>query len=169
MYDAADQVTAFGSMTYRHDAVGNLVERAGEDQPRLACTYDGLGRLTGLQVGDDGIAYEYDGLGRRASRSDSSGRTRRIFDGVSVVAELSPTGDVALETMAGLLVLHRQDPSGEYYLHADGNGNAAVITGHGGAVLAQYEYTAFGTRVPLSSDPALPVRLGFCGALGVRE
>jgi RHS repeat-associated protein len=169
MYDAADQVVASGSVSYRHDAVGNLAERTGDGQLSRACTYDGLGRLTELRTGDNVVTYEYDGLGRRVSRTDETGLTKRIFDGASVAAEVGSVGDVALETTAGLLVLHRHDAAGEYYLHADGNGNTGVVTDQAGAVLARYAYTPFGSRLPLASSPELPGLFGFCGAFGVRQ
>jgi RHS repeat-associated protein len=168
-YDAADQVLASGTLTYRYDATGSLVERAGEGQPRLACTYDGLGQVTELRAGEDVVTYQYDGLGRRVARTDRTGLTQRIYDGLSVVAELSPSRDAALETTAGLLVLHRQDSTGQYYLHADGNGNAGLVTDGAGALVARYAYSAFGSRLPLGASPELPGPLGFCGAFGVRQ
>lgn len=56
-YDAGDQVMASGSVRYRYDAAGNLVERIGDGKRRLVCAHDGLGQLIELRVGDETVTY----------------------------------------------------------------------------------------------------------------
>ncbi|HEY3240847.1 MAG TPA: DUF6531 domain-containing protein, partial [Acidimicrobiia bacterium] len=166
-YDDADQVTTSGTCTYRHDQVGNLVERTGGQQPALTCAYDALGRVIELRAGDEVVTFGYDGLGRRVTRTGNDGTTTRIFDGASVLADLAADGTATLETTAGLLVLHRQGPSGRSYLHADANTNVSEVTDNTGAIMARFSYTPFGAR-NTSEGAEAGTPLAFCGTIGVR-
>jgi len=85
-----------------------------------------------------------------------------------VIAEVNPDGTATVETVAGLLVLHRQGPAGSSYLHADSNTNVTDVTDDSGDVVARFSYTPFGVRTTLYGDPAVAGPLGFCGTLGVR-
>jgi RHS repeat-associated protein len=170
VYDAADQLVADGTATYRHDAAGNLTARAptNDSAPR-SCHYDSLGRPDRLTVAGQDVTFAYDGLGRRVSRTDHAGRTLRVYDGASVIAELDDHGNPTFETTAALLVLSRHGPSGHRYLHPDPTTSVSEVTDDTGAIVARFRYTPFGVRATTDGDSHAAGPLGFCGTLGVRE
>lgn len=169
-YDAADQVLADGAATYRHDPAGNLTARIPTNGgPAFACDYDSLGRPARLTTAGEHVAFAYDGLGRRVARTDQDGRTLRVFDGPSVIAELDDDGNLNVESTAGLFVLSRNGPSGHRYLHPDPTTSVGEVTDDTGTLVARYSYTPFGKRATTYGDPHAAGALGFCGTLGVRE
>jgi RHS repeat-associated protein len=166
-FDAADQIATTGPHRYRHDGAGNLVERSGGAE-LLLLSHDALGRVTQIRLDGRAASFAYDGLGRRVTRQNDLTSITRVYDGLTVVAELADGGDIALETAAGLLVLNRTTPSGTRYVHPDANTNVAVVTDETGLVVARSGYAPFGTR-STEGDSGAAGPLGFCGALGVRE
>ncbi len=92
---AGDRVTSLGpAETYRYDADGNLTERSvGDAVTRYA--YDAQGQL--IHVTDPAgeiTEYRYDPLGRRISKSRGRVETRFEWDGVALLRETAPGGDI---------------------------------------------------------------------------
>lgn len=143
------------------------MERSGGAK-LLLLSHDALGRVTQIRLDGRAASFAYDGLGRRVTRQDDLTSITRVYDGLTVVAELADGGDIALETAAGLVVLNRTTPSGTRYVHPDANTNVAVVTDETGLVVARSGYAPFGTR-STEGDSGAADPLAFCGALGVRE
>lgn len=101
------------------------------------------------------------------TRTVGSATTRFEWDDWTLVKEV--TGSSVTRYIAPEFELHSFERSGQVYqVHSDGhNGSIRAITDASGAVVAHYEYDAWGQQLSSSAPFAGGLRFGFCGALGV--
>ena len=153
-YDAADRILKAGAAAFRHDAAGNLIERAGPDGvTRYA--YDGEARLTRVTLPDGKtVSYDYAPTGERMRRSGPDGATYFVTDGANLLATL----DKNLNCTARFVHAPGVDQplmmwaDGKWFCyHLDGLGSVAVVTDSRGAVRADFAYDAFGNIQPGAS------------------
>jgi YD repeat-containing protein len=75
-YNAFDQLTSAGSITYDYDGRGNLQHETNGSQVTTN-TYDAADRLAGVTLPDaTAIAYKYDADGRRIKQTVGSQVTK---------------------------------------------------------------------------------------------
>ena len=123
------------------------------------------------------VAFTYDSIGRMLTRTpytdgEAGTATRFEWDNFDCVREFTPDGVFRYYIPQGELLTFDYTPSGDststYCVHSDALGSVRAITDDTGAVVAHYEYDAFGNLLPSSSDlsPSFPYR--YVGSLGVR-
>ena len=81
-FNAANQMTAFGSQSLSYDANGNLVSDGTNTY-----TWDARNHLASISGGAF-AAFVYDPLGRRASKTVNGTTTQFVYDGLNPVQEL---------------------------------------------------------------------------------
>ncbi|MGE0710390.1 MAG: RHS repeat-associated core domain-containing protein [Planctomycetota bacterium] len=87
-YDERGRLLRAGEEACEHDAAGRLTRRG---ETRYA--YDALGRLERVErQGAPAVRYAYDPLGRLSARSEGEARTRYLYEGDRLLAELGPGG-----------------------------------------------------------------------------
>ena len=155
--NSKNQYSTVGGTSRTHDADGNLTNDG------KTYVYDAENRL--IEVKDTGgntvEQYEYDYLSRRITRSVYGGATVQsfIYDGWNPIAmynagALSQTytwGKDLSGSMQGSGgvggLLEVSFNSNSYYPTYDGNGNVSEYLDSSGAVVAHFEYDAFGKTV----------------------
>lgn len=147
-YNQADQLLSAGNEAFRYDPNGNLIERKGANGAITTYTYDAQDRLTSVKLASgEEIQYRYAPTGERISRTDAKGTIYYVTDGTNLLAEL----DAALKPRAIYihgpsidqpLLMSRDGETSSF--HADQLGSIARLTDASGAVIANYEYDAFG-------------------------
>lgn len=117
---------------YEVDAAGRLSQIQRARPPEVdRFRYDGFGRLVEAQrAGRPAVRYTYDALGRLASRSLAGRTTRYVYDGLRLIAELSPGRTRVYAQGADLdEPLAYRDGAGPWvYLHADARGTVLAYS-----------------------------------------
>jgi len=98
-YNELDQMLSAGAAQYQYDGRGNLARMTnGVDVTQYS--YDAADRLSNVTLSDGtDVVYTYDAAGRRVRQNVAAQVTNYLWD------ELSPYGDVVLETDGGGSVL----------------------------------------------------------------
>jgi RHS repeat-associated protein len=160
---------------FSYDNNGNLVSQAatprGGTTATTTYTFDLDNRLRQVNLPTGLIdTYEYDANGLRTRKVDSSGDTRFLLDGPSIVADY----DAASGTRAGLYVQNPQrideifaatislsgTPTKVYPL-TDALGSSYELTDSSGNDVSNFSYDAYGARTQTSGSVSL--RFGFTG------
>jgi RHS repeat-associated protein len=138
-YDAANQISTFGGVSFTYDANGSLTSDSTN-----AYTWNARNELASMSGGSAG-SFAYDALGRRRSKTVSGARNF-LYDGWSLVQELSGGSPTAnLLGGAGIdEILTRTDAAGTVTLLADALGSTTALTNAGGSVQTSYTYEPFG-------------------------
>jgi len=174
-YDAANELTQAYNATddsttsYMYDAMGNCLSIADADGTTYF-TYNDANLVTSITYPDSTVNYfYYDGLMRRYAMEDSAGLTYFVWDkgGLNLLAEKDASGNVTAEyihgyspvTGIGSLVAAKKTVDGTaYYQYPqyDHRGTVVGLTDKTGAVIASYEYNAFGE--PLVAEESTDVQ-----------
>lgn len=140
MYDAANQLTAWGTARPSYDANGNETS----DGTR---TYQWNARDQLVAIGGSIPAvFQYDALGRRINKTVAGVRTDFIYSGAEAVQERSGTAaptNLLLGTWADELLARSQGTDTKVLL-TDALGSTAALAGAGGTIQTQYSYEPFG-------------------------
>lgn len=147
--------------TYEVDAAGRLLaihrlERVEADRFR----YDAFGRLEEVQrVGRPAVRYGYDALGRLATRSAEGLTTRYVYDGLRLVAEISPqrTRVYAHGPDLDEPLAYRDDQGPWVFLHADERGTILAYSDAQGARIDAARYSPEGA-LEQAPRPGRPLR-----------
>jgi len=154
--------------TYSYDLNGNLTGKTGGTNT-FTYTWSDENRLTRVQgPGGLDVTYSYDSIGRMMSRTSGGVTTTFVWDGWDCVREVSPGADCIYHIPDG--VLHSFSLNGVVYqVHTDALGSVRLVTDSSGAVVARFEYGAWGDEIFSSVDSALTgFGYRFVGAAGVR-
>lgn len=167
-YNAADEVTAWGSDAYTYDNDGNLTAISGSRS--LTATYDPENRPASLTLGGTARTYVYDGLGRRV-RIQAGGNTRNLHhDHLGrLLFETNDTGQLnAIYIYAGGLLVAQGDGLGSYaFPLRDKTGSTLALTDENGSVTAVYAYGPYGASACKNGGSTIPFT--FVGAFGVMD
>lgn len=164
-----DWVASAGSMSYGHDAVGNITSRVGPGAPGGSqqidyTTFDLPKRITS-PVGQ--FDFAYDANGARVVKQSPSGATFYAGDGYQRTDTTSAV-DQRYTIFAGgraVAQISNTDSNGALsgaaidYLHDDNVGSVNVISNASGAVVTTRNYTPFGKS---STSPSV-TPYGFTG------
>jgi RHS repeat-associated protein len=145
-YDANDRLDADA-----YDSNGNTTASGA----RLY-SYDFENRLASMNNG--GVVIVYDGDGNRVAKTVGGVTTRYLVDdrnptGYAQVLEEVAGGIVQRLYTYGLDLISQTQPSGTSYYVYDGSGSTRHLSDEAGALVAAYEYDAFG--VILRNDGAV--------------
>ncbi|MFV2065337.1 MAG: RHS repeat-associated core domain-containing protein [Pirellulales bacterium] len=158
-YDSSDRVSTAGDESFVHDENGNLIERR-EPQSVTRYEYDAQDQLSTVRLSSgEVVQYGYAPTGERIWRKDSDGTTYFVTDGLHVTAELDENFRPKASYLHGpgidhpLMMVRDGNP---YYFHADRLGSVSRVTDATGAMVASYEYDAFGKIVSKTGSIASP-------------
>ena len=129
-YNAANQLTKWGSATLSYDANGHLLSDGSNTHGWNARNQ--LASLSGAAV----AGFQYDALGRRIGKTVAGTATGFLYDGINPVQELTGTTPKA-NLLTGLGVdetFSRTDASGARHLLTDALGSTLALTDGTGAV-----------------------------------
>jgi RHS repeat-associated protein len=156
-------------IAYAYDANGNLTTETQGSSVRTY-SYDADNRLR--QVGLPGgnvDSFEYDANGLRTKKVDSTGTTRYLLDGPSVVAEYDDLGTrkafhvnnpQRIDEVFSAAVLFNGQPNKVYPL-TDGLGSVYALVARNGTVVRTNSYDVYGVRSSSGTGPQLA--MGFTG------
>ena len=139
-YNAANQLTKWGSATLSYDANGNLLSDGS-----LAHSWNARNQLASLS-GAAVASFQYDALGRRIAKTVAGSATGFLYDGINPVQELTGTTPKA-NLLTGLGVdeiFSRTDASGARHLLSDALGSTLALTDGTGATQTSYSYEPYG-------------------------
>ena len=139
-YNAANQLTKWGSATLSYDANGNLLSDGS-----LAHSWNARNQLASLS-GAAVASFQYDALGRRSGKTVAGSATGFLYDGINPVQELTGTTPKA-NLLTGLGVdetFSRTDSSGARHLLTDALGSTLALTDGTGATQTSYSYEPYG-------------------------
>ena len=161
-HDGLNQYSTARNLTVDYDNAGNMTDYGTKDY-----AYDAEDRLVKVTVGTTHYKYKYDYLGRRIGKYTGSTLNKKfVYQGWNLIAELSSTGTVqrtftwGLDVsttlhgaggVGGLLMIDDELTSKRYYPIYDGSRNIVGLYDQAGALVASYEYDAFG-RIILQSS-----------------
>jgi len=174
-YDAANEMTQAYNATedsttsYSYDVMGNCLSIAEADGTTYF-TYNDANLVTSITYPDSTVNYfYYDGLMRRYAMEDSAGLTYFVWDkgGLNLLAEKDASGNVTAEYIHGyspvtgigsLVAAKKTVGETTYYQYPqyDHRGSVVGLTDKTGAVIASYEYNAFGEVI--SADESTEVQ-----------
>ena len=139
-YNAANQLTKWGSATLSYDANGNLLSDGS-----LTHGWNARNQLASLSGGAV-ASFQYDALGRRIGKTVAGTATGFLYDGINPVQELTGSTPKA-NLLTGLGVdetFSRTDASGARHLLSDALGSTLALTDGTGAVQTRYSYEPYG-------------------------
>jgi RHS repeat-associated protein len=149
-YNAANELTQWGTATLTYDADGNMLSDGTN-----SFVWDARNRLAWMNGST--ISFQYDPFGRRVSKTISGTTTNYLYDGPNPAQELSGTTPVANLLTGGL---------DEYFLRTDASGPANFLTDplestlaladSAGAIQTQYTYEPFGNTSASGASSANP-------------
>jgi RHS repeat-associated protein len=141
-YDAANRLTSWGGASLTYDDNGNLTADGTK-----AYTWDERGQLASLVGGGITAAFAYDAFGRRLDRTVDGVQTRYLHDRDTPTQELSASGAVVANHLAGLHadeIFAIVDGGGTRSLISDALGSTIAVADASGGVQGEYTYEPFG-------------------------
>jgi len=174
-YDAANQLTERGTVTYTYDAAGNLVKKVDSSLAEPARTttyaYDPQNRLERILDGASQViaAYRYDPFDQRLAKTLGNGTTTyTLYSDSGLLAETDASGQIVAtygwhpeeEDSTYPIYARVADPDNGadakryVYYHNDQNGTPLRITDKAGNLVWKGDYDGFGKAVVTSSATA---------------
>ena len=138
-YDAANELTQWGTATPTYDANGNTLSDGTNTY-----VWNGRNQLASMNSGAE--SFQYDPFGRRFAKAPLVSTTNYLYDGANPVQELSGTTPTA-SILEGLNVdeyFQRTDSSGSANFLTDALGSTLALTDSNGNIIDQYTYEPFG-------------------------
>jgi RHS repeat-associated protein len=137
-YDAANELTQWGTASPTYDANGNTLSDGTNTY-----VWNARNQLTSMNLTGD--SFQYDPFGRRTSKTILSTTTNYLYDNANPVQELSGTTPTAnLLTGSVDEYFTRTDSTGTATFVNDALGSTVQLTNSSGSEIAQYAYEPFG-------------------------
>ena len=137
-YNAANQLTQWGTATPTYDANGNTLSDGTNTY-----VWNARNQLASMNL--TGETFQYDPFGRRASKTILSTTTNYLYDGPNPVQELSGTTPTANMLTGGIdEYFTRTDSTGTSNFLTDALDSTTALTNSSGATTASYIYEPFG-------------------------
>ncbi len=141
-YDAANELTAWGSQARQFDANGGLASGG-----LTSYVWDSRQRLSGMNGPSDAI-FSYDATGRRVATTLRDVTTQYSYDGLNVVSENRDGLTTAVPARRGLdKWVARLDASGSMFFLSDALGSPVAMSDYTGTPVTQYTYDPFGAAI----------------------
>ncbi len=139
-YDAANRISTWAAVSSTYDVNGNLT---GDGTSTY--TWNARNQLASIS-GATAASFAYDGIGRRRAKTVNSTTTQFLYDGASLVQDLS--GGLPSANLFGGVgvdeVLTRTDVGGSQTLIAGALGSTLALADASGVVQTSYSYEPFG-------------------------
>jgi len=147
-YNALDQLTSAGAVTYNYNGRGDLTKITNGSNI-TNYTYDAADQLTNVTATGVNATYVYNADGKRVKQTLGSAVTNYLWDEASaygdVVYEYSNTGSaLANYVLAGTQLISQTKSGTTSYFLQDGQGSTRGLTSSSGTLTNSYSYTAFG-------------------------
>ena len=161
-YNALDQLTSTGAVTYNYDARGNQIKITNGSNI-TNYTYNSADQLIGVTAPGISASYAYDADGRRVKQTLGSAVTNYLWDEASaygdVVYEYNGSGaTLASYVLGGTETISQTRGATTSYFLQDGQNSTHALTSSTGAVTDTYSYTAFGESYASSDTTVNPYR-----------
>ena len=139
-YDAANQLTRFGTAPISYDAAGQLTTDGTHTYE-----WDGRHQLSSIDGGATG-SFGYDGFGRREQTTLGGTTTRYLYGGANAVQEQTSGGTPTANLLTGGVdeIFPRTDTLGTTHPLGDAQGSTLAASDGTGAVGTTFTYGAFG-------------------------
>lgn len=145
-YDAANELTKWGTATPTYDSNGNVLSDGTN-------TYVWNGRNQLASMNMSAQSFQYDPFGRRVAKTILSTTTNYLYDGANSVQELAGSTVAANLIVGGIdEYFQRTDSSGAASFLTDALGSIVALTNSSGSNLAQYTYDPFGNTTITGSS-----------------
>lgn len=148
-YDAANELTTWGTATPTYDANGNVLSDGTNSY-----VWNTRNQLASMDMSAE--SFLYDPLGRRVAKTILGTTTNYLYDGANPVQELSGATPTANLLTAGVdEYFQRTDSSGPRDFLSDALGSTLALSDSTGTIQASYTYEPFGntTITGTSSNP----------------
>ena len=140
-YDAANQLTQWGTTTLSYDANGNVTNDGA-----VTYTWNARNQLTAINGTATTASFAYDAVGRRIGKTVNGASTAFLYDGMDIVQELDGTTPTVNLLVGGVdEVFQRTDAGGTRMPVVDALGSTLALLDDAGVVKTQYTYDPFGT------------------------
>lgn len=159
-YNAANQLTQWGSQTIGYDLNGNMTSDGASTY-----TWNVRNQLESISVGSP-AAFGYDAFGRRRTKivAAQGTSTKVQYDGLNIVRELNPAGAQVASLWTGLGLdetFSRTDAGGTSSLLTDALNSTVSLTDSAGTKTTGYSYDAYGNTA--TAGPANPNSQQYAG------
>jgi RHS repeat-associated protein len=164
-YDANDRLLEEilgGKVTqYQYDARGNLTAKVENGETLAEYEWNAKGELVAVEVTENGATgrteFEYDYQGIRVAINIDGEETRFLIDTnqqqyAQVIEEYRLDGTVETSYVHGWDLISQADADGRIYYQMDGLGSTRLLTDNDGAILAEYDYDAYGNLTRKEGD-----------------
>ncbi len=139
-YNAANELTQWGTATLTYDANGNLTSDGVSTY-----TWNARNKLASI-AGGTTASFQYDPFGRRTNKTIGGVATQFLYDHANPVQELSAGAPIGNLLTGGVdEVFTRSDAVGARHFLPDALGSAVGLTDASGTLQTQYSYKPFGT------------------------
>jgi len=139
-YSATNSQITFGNQQLSYDQNGNLTSDGVNTYSWNA--RDQLNTITGNALS---ASLQYDALGRRTNKTVNGTPLNYLYDGASIVKELSGTTSVADNLTDGFdRIFNRSDATGNRVPLTDVQGSTLSLSDSNGALETDYTYAPFG-------------------------
>ncbi len=150
IYNDSNELTSTPDTTYSYDNNGNLnLLNKHNASGTTSYVWDPENRLTSVTLPGSGetVSFQYDPFGRRIYKSSPSGTTIFVYDGNSVIEEVSDDGSLMARYTQSLgidepLAMLRGNTMS--YYQADGLGSVTSLSDSKGNLVSTYEHDSFG-------------------------
>lgn len=154
-YDADNRLTMIRDgdnfIDYGYDNAGNVTD-INIGSKHTYFRYDGFGRLISADDGKDTTEYNYSPDGRRDSKITNGNKTRFVYDGRNVSAEILPDGNVYTYCRADELIGSKDSFGNELYYMQNTHGDVIKITDMFGITIKDYKYSPYGKEETFRFD-----------------
>ena len=137
-YDAANELSQWGTATPTYDANGNMLSDGTN-----SFVWNARNKLGSMNMSAQ--SFQYDPFGRRVGKTILTTTTNYLYDGVNPLQELSGTTPTANLITGGVdEYFQRTDSTGAGNFLTDAMGSTIALTSSTGGNVAQYTYEPFG-------------------------
>lgn len=154
-YDADNRLTMIKDgddfIDYGYDNAGNVTD-INTGSKHTYFRYDGFGRLISADDGKDITAYTYSPDGRRDSKITNGNKTRFVYDGRNVSAEILPDGNMYTYYRADEIIGSKDSFGNELYYMQNTHGDVIKITDIFGMTIKDYKYSPYGKEETFRFD-----------------
>ncbi|MCP3994449.1 MAG: hypothetical protein GY722_05205 [bacterium] len=157
-----DAVDPSRDVAYGFDLNGNQTSRTPASGPAVDFVFNVRDQL--IRVEEDTLpvgTYRYDATGLRVSKFTAEGEARYVYDDRSVLVRTDAAGVTKFEYGPDRLLSTHHPTEGRAYYLFDALGSVVDLTTPAGALLAQYQWDAWGNLRSSTETAANP--FGFTG------
>lgn len=168
-----NRMTSFNNIALLYDFDGNLIRKTFADGTYRTFNWSADNRLlytlsyTASGVNTSNVSFRYDAFGRRM-RKYAAQKTRYLYDGENVIAQLTDAGEVQARYTyyPGVDRPHSvmtSTANGPYYVATEQNGNITGLTNKNSTLLASWDYDSWGVPATLTGADSIPMTMRFAG------